>query len=60
MKAMKLRILGMDGKTLLIDATHSDTISYLMQKVEQRTGISPENQILLSYGKRLEIDKTLS
>ena len=58
---MLIFVKTLTGKTLQLEAEASDTIENVKAKIQQQERIpSDQKQILLSHGRQLENDQTLS
>ena len=47
------------GRTITLDVEPNDSIENIKNKIEEREGFDPEQQILLFAGKKLENNRTL-
>ncbi len=57
---MQIFVKSVDGKTVTLDVDSSDTIEAVMQKYEDKTGVSIDSFLLVFAGKRLKRDMTLA
>ena len=58
--AMQIFVKTQTGKTITIEVEPTDSIEALKQKIFEKEGILPENQLLIFNGEQLDEGKTLS
>jgi ubiquitin len=57
---MQIYVKGLDGKTMTLDVSASDTIEEVKQKIQDKAGVLPDEQCLIFAGMQLEDSRTLS
>jgi ubiquitin len=57
---MQIFVKTLTGKTITLEVEPQDTIDSVKQKIEQKEGISRDQQRLIFSGKQLENEQTIS